>query len=65
MADKKKNRYTLLGEGKVRWAHHGRDSMGLKMKMKDRAKLLKAGASDLVEGMKRDADKKAKIKRNK
>jgi hypothetical protein len=46
-------------------AHHGRDSIGLKMSMKDREKLLRSGAADLVEGMKRSADKKAGIKRNK
>lgn len=60
----KKNAYTRVGEGKVRWAHHGKDVMGRKMPMEDRVKLLKSGAADLVEGMKRDADKKAGIKRN-
>lgn len=64
MSDKK-NAYTRVGEGKVRMAHHGRDSIGLKMPMEDRVKLLKSGAADLVEGMKRDADKKAGIARNK
>ena len=61
----KKNAYTRVGEGKVRMAHYGRDSIGLKMSMEDRTKLLKSGAADLVEGMKRAADKKANIKRNK
>jgi hypothetical protein len=39
--------------------------MGIKMSMKDRETLLRSGAADLVEGMKREADKKAGIKRNK
>lgn len=59
------NAHKRVGAGKVRMAHHGRDSIGLKMSMKDREKLLRSGAADLVEGMKREADKKAKIKRNK
>ena len=48
------NAETRVGRGKVRMAHHGRDSMGLKMKMEERAKLLKSGAKDLVEGMRKE-----------
>lgn len=49
----KKNAETRVGEHKVRMAHHGKDQFGLKMKMKDRTKLLKSGAKDLVDGMKK------------
>lgn len=57
MADKEKmpNAETRIGRGKVRMAHHGRDSIGLKMKMDDRAKLLRSGAKDIVEGQKKAA----------
>lgn len=60
MADKEKmpNAETRVGQGKVRFAHHGRDSMGLKMKIEDRAKLLKSGAKDIVEGQRKAARKK-------
>lgn len=46
------NAKTRVGRGKVRMAHHGRDSIGLKMPMKDREKLLRSGAKDLIDGMK-------------
>lgn len=48
------NAETRVGRGKVRMAHHGRDSIGLKMKMEDRVKLLKSGAADIVAGQKKD-----------
>lgn len=46
------NAATRVGQGKVRMAHYGRDSIGLKMKNEDRIKLLKSGARDLIEGKK-------------
>jgi hypothetical protein len=49
----KDNAETRVGKGKVRMAHHGRDSLGLKMKPEDRAKLLRSGAKDLLAGMKK------------
>jgi hypothetical protein len=60
MADKEKmpNMETRVGQGKVRMAHYGRDSIGLKMKTEDRAKLLKSGAKDIVEGQRKAARNK-------
>lgn len=54
MSDKKKpNVETRVGRGKVRNAHYGKDQFGRKMSIKDRTKLLKSGAKDLVDGMKK------------
>ena len=52
MSDKP-NAETRVGRGKVKLAHHGKDQFGLNMSMKDRTKLLKSGAKDLVAGMKK------------
>lgn len=42
-----------VGRGKVRAALHGRDSIGLKMSVKDRKALLRSGAKDTLKGNKK------------
>ena len=59
------NSHTRIGKAQVDIAHAGKDQFGRKLSMKDRKKIIMAGRDNLVEGMKRAADKKAGITRNK
>jgi len=59
------NATTRVGRNKVAFARHGRDSMGLKMKMKDRVKLLRSGRDDIKAGKSESKETTKRYKRHK